>query len=294
MIRFSFSLKSEKIMVNKLLTFTLIVLLLSACNENDQSEVQEQLNLSKALWSQHGIEDYQITSRLFCFCIINHDIVNLVDNGELVSAFYAGSGSPIPADQFEYQKSVDDYFDLIQEAINEDAFSIDVSYDSTYGYPVDISIDYDQNIADEEVGYRLSSFEIGIDDILKPELEVELVLKDQFNQATHLFLQGEPITFTMTITNNSSVDSMITFPTSQQFDFHITDLAGNDIWRWSDDLAFAYAFTDISILAGESIEITETWDQQLSDTTTIANGEYIVLGSLLEQSETATSNLTIE
>jgi hypothetical protein len=281
-------------MVNKLITVALVVLLLSACKDNNQSEIQEQLNLSKALWNQHDIKDYQVTSRLFCFCIINHDIVNIVDNGDLVSAFYAGSGHPIPADQFVYQKSVQDYFDLIQDAIDENAFSIDVSYDPTYGYPVDIGIDYDQNMADEEVGYRLSSFEIGIEDILKPELEVEFVLKDQFNQSTQLFIQGEPITFAMTITNNSSVDSMITFPSSQQFDFYITDLAGNEFWRWSDDLAFTYAYTDMSILAGESIEIIETWDQQLSDTDAISNGEFIVLGSLLEQSETATSNLTIE
>jgi hypothetical protein len=46
--------------------------------------------------------------------------------------------------------TIDDLFSRIQDAIDLSAFSVQVSYDKTTGYPVDIYIDYDDRIADHE------------------------------------------------------------------------------------------------------------------------------------------------
>jgi hypothetical protein len=280
-------------MVNRLLTLIFAILILSACKDN-QSETQKELNNSKTLWSQQKINDYQITTKLSCFCIMTYDIINVVDNGQLTTAFYLNSGATVPADKFQYQKSIQNYFDLIQQAINNEAFSIDVSYDPTYGFPTNIAIDYDQNIADDEVSYQLSNFKVGIEVVDKPELNVELVLKDQFDQSTELFIQGESITLDMSVTNNSSVDAEITFPSSQQFDFYIKDLSGTEVWRWSENKVFNYAFTKVIILAGDTIEFSESWDQVPTNTEVIPTGTYMIYGSLLEQSEAASSELVIQ
>ncbi len=55
---------------------------------------------------------------------------------------------------FALPSSVTRLFDLIQDAIDRDAASIIVEYQTSLGYPFDISIDYDAAVADEEVRYE--------------------------------------------------------------------------------------------------------------------------------------------
>ena len=53
-------------------------------------------------------------------------------------------------------RTVAGLFDLIQEAIDQGAYSISVVYHPDLGYPASLGIDYDRRIADEEVGFRVS------------------------------------------------------------------------------------------------------------------------------------------
>ena len=51
-------------------------------------------------------------------------------------------------------------FDLIQDAIDEDAVAITVEFDQQTGYPTSAFIDYVKNIADEEQGFVVTNLEI--------------------------------------------------------------------------------------------------------------------------------------
>lgn len=53
--------------------------------------------------------------------------------------------------------TVQDGFDTIQRAIDEDAYDLDVTYDPVGGYPSKVSIDWEAMIADEETYFQLEN-----------------------------------------------------------------------------------------------------------------------------------------
>ena len=52
--------------------------------------------------------------------------------------------------------SVDDWFETIASAIENDAFRIDVDWDPSLGFPETTYIDFDEWLADEERGWTIS------------------------------------------------------------------------------------------------------------------------------------------
>ena len=52
--------------------------------------------------------------------------------------------------------TVEEMFALIQNAIDEKADAITVTYDATLGYPKELWVDYSKMMADEEMSYTYS------------------------------------------------------------------------------------------------------------------------------------------
>lgn len=277
-----------------LITFS-IIWLFSGCNSsNNESEIESEFNTAKARWEQQNVSDYQITTQRSCFCIPRDRVVNIVEQNQLSGAFFVGNGQNLTAEELAYQKTIDDYFGLIEQAIDDQAFSLIVSYHTTLGYPTQISIGYDQLIADGGISYRLTDFRANIIDIEQPQLDAQLILKDQFDQPADSFVQGEEITFFLSVTNNGSGDALLNFSNSQQFDFYIQSSIGSESWRWSDDRAFTTALTELQITVGETIEISQVWDQELSVGENIPVGSYTAFGSLLDHTSKVESDLIIQ
>ena len=63
---------------------------------------------------------------------------------------------------------VDQLFNEVKQSIDNNAASIDVKYDSTWGYPRSISIDLDKRMADEEFALISSSLKPIRKTIIKP------------------------------------------------------------------------------------------------------------------------------
>jgi hypothetical protein len=51
---------------------------------------------------------------------------------------------------------VEGLFDILRDAIVRDAHVIEVTYDVETGVPIKFWIDYAENIADEELGFRVT------------------------------------------------------------------------------------------------------------------------------------------
>ena len=126
------------------------------------------------------------------------------------------------------------------------------------------------------------------------KLELGLILRDAFTQESNSFVQGENIEFFLVATNNSSNTITLNFIDTQQYDFYISSSTNTEIWRWSADKVFGDALTELVIQAGDSIEISEIWDQSLPGGGTIAIGSYSAAGSLLDQSQEVQFGFTIQ
>jgi len=107
-------------------------------------------------WQQAGWQDYDISYQRQCFCLPEHLRPLRVElrRGKITNAVYADDGSALDPEINYWLKSVDDWFELISEAILLPAAEIQVSYDEKLGFPVSIFIDYHKRIADDEIMVR--------------------------------------------------------------------------------------------------------------------------------------------
>lgn len=122
------------------------------------TKTQETLNIQKKIWDAQKINSYTVTQTLSCFCMkdyIRPIKYNIVDNIIVTwSAIYADDGTgKVIIENAPTLHTINEAFDIIQEAINQKAERINIEYDTNLGYPTSIAIDISSMIADEERYY---------------------------------------------------------------------------------------------------------------------------------------------
>ena len=123
---------------------------------------QAALDDALALWSSTSVASYKLGYTRTCYCPEEYlsPYISVVDNGAVADVLFASNktsvdpSSPIVADTV----TVELLFERIQGAYDSDAVEVTVDYDTTFGYPVTIFIDYDTMIADEEFSLQVDSF----------------------------------------------------------------------------------------------------------------------------------------
>lgn len=65
------------------------------------------------------------------------------------------------------------------------------------------------------------------------------------------------ITAKLTVFNYSKIPVTFSFPSSQRYDFAITNSTGVEVWRWSDDKFFMQALGSLTLKPGQATTITE-------------------------------------
>lgn len=124
-------------------------------DDNDPNQIA--LDQNRALWTLSGIKNYQYTFGRLCYCLPEEDIVVTMKAGRIASAVYAPTGASVSAQRQEGLDTIEGLFDLIQESIDQQVYSLSVTYDAVYGYPTYIDIDYHAELADEEITYFISA-----------------------------------------------------------------------------------------------------------------------------------------
>lgn len=120
---------------------------------------QTDLDLAMQTWKGKNIASYQAQQKISCFCGPNstHPITFDVARGVAVKGSIqdVSDTDPVPAKELQVQpKTVEELFTLIQNAIDNRAENITVSYDAELGYPTHVGIDQSYMIADEEIYYN--------------------------------------------------------------------------------------------------------------------------------------------
>jgi len=121
--------------------------------------LQTDLDKNTTLWNGSGISDYQYTYKRIYFCVPEEDIVIVVKSGVISEAFYTPSGMFVSDTQLLNLHTISGLFDVIQAAINSNAASLSVTYNSLHGYPEKIAIDQDTNSVDEEITHIVTDFQ---------------------------------------------------------------------------------------------------------------------------------------
>lgn len=120
---------------------------------------------SKALWDSKDTKDYTYVYDKSCFCLEEEKVQIIVDDKEVVEATYIPSNVKLTTTQRNYIGTVEDYFTIIANAIENKVAKLEVTYNTRYGYPTSIYIDRDKMIADEEITHHLTQLKLSSDNV---------------------------------------------------------------------------------------------------------------------------------
>lgn len=124
--------------------------------ESDLKEIEKVLSENRSKWASKGIKNYRYKFEWRCYCAPEHvaPVIISIRNGSLYSVASAKDGAPVNRSRYDNYRTIDELFDLIQDGITKQAHQIRVSYDPELGYPASAYIDYKEQMADEENGFK--------------------------------------------------------------------------------------------------------------------------------------------
>jgi hypothetical protein len=150
--------------MKRLLGVAIASVLLGSCADlfgpgnGELAVLRRRLERAEQRWEAEGPGSYTITLRRLCYCLEVEPRQVTVTNGVVTDVRIEGADAPLPAEQWQWYPSVPALFDIIREAIELPAHSLDPEFHDTLGYALRVAIDWDAKVADEEVTYEVTSF----------------------------------------------------------------------------------------------------------------------------------------
>ncbi|MEH2416560.1 DUF6174 domain-containing protein [Nostoc sp.] len=131
-----------------------------ASNNLNLRRLEKRLEFNRRFWNQQNISNYDYELSNSCFCIpdARGPVVIKVRNGQTSSITSVATGKAVNPQLFQNYNTIPKLFNVIQDAINRKAFSLNVRYSAKFGYPTQIDIDYNSQIADEEKYLTIENF----------------------------------------------------------------------------------------------------------------------------------------
>lgn len=126
-----------------------------------ESSTSEELRKNQELWAKQKLRNYRYSFRAGCFCPpdMTQPVIIDVRSGKNSSIRPETNRNIVNREFFQKYDSIDKLFEIIRSAIAKNAHRIDVQYHPTLGYPTQISIDYNKEIADEETFLTINKLE---------------------------------------------------------------------------------------------------------------------------------------
>lgn len=144
----------------KRIFYIALILILMACGS---ASTEFDKNLMK--WNESGVSHYRFQLVVGCFCPfsdINPLTIEVKDN-QVLSMMGANGVEILDTDplypMLMNYATVDNLFTWTTDVL-ANADEVKVTYDATYGFPDNISVDYIEEAIDDEIGVRISNFEV--------------------------------------------------------------------------------------------------------------------------------------
>ena len=111
------------------------------------------LTAARERWQASGIVDYEYRYTRSCECLPT-DLTSPsveVRAGAIVRVWNAQTGVSAPPESFDRYFTVGALFGRIEDALEQGLHELEVQYHPTLGHPTALLIDYDAQVADEEL-----------------------------------------------------------------------------------------------------------------------------------------------
>lgn len=144
----------------KKITLLLLALILSACTLGGT-----ELSRNQSKWQDANITHYRFQLSVGCFCLFRSQMPLTVEvkDGEVVSMTDV-NGEAFPMDDpmsdlVMKHATINRLFSELGSDPVQEADNLTMSFDPTYGFPVEVAIDYIELAADDELYLSVSAFE---------------------------------------------------------------------------------------------------------------------------------------
>lgn len=117
-----------------------------------------ELDDNRERWESLRPASYAVVVERLCFCGVEaRGPVRVLVQGTIpTERTYTDSGVVVSAELAPFFPTIDGLFDVLADALDRDAHEVSVTYDEETGIPVDVWIDYEENTADEELGFAVT------------------------------------------------------------------------------------------------------------------------------------------
>ena len=134
----------------------LAALLITAHACDDENGLAERLEDAHERWRENGPPDYEMVLFRGCFCPEDGrgPVVVTVVDGRVESRVYVEGAGDVREDLEPYFPDVEGLFEIAAEAAR-DADRVEAEFHAELGHPVQLTIDWEEQMADEEVDYRV-------------------------------------------------------------------------------------------------------------------------------------------
>jgi hypothetical protein len=139
--------------------FLLVGLISSGCVSGNEDFSRVALDKALTKWSTNGPASYSFVFTQQCTCQGPQTPVRIVVRNRAVeSRTVVDTGEPLDPSYSTRFPSLPGVFGIIQDAMAGGSYSLLAEYDATYGYPVQIQIDFTPATVTDNVQYSVAEF----------------------------------------------------------------------------------------------------------------------------------------
>lgn len=123
----------------------------------DEAALEREIRDHRAAWVRSRPSSYVYEVERSCFCAEDgRGPVTVQVAGTTVTRTYTSDGRTVTASLADLFPTVDGLFEFLLDALDRGAAQVNVTWDPQGDLPLEMWVDYDEGIADEEVGFRVA------------------------------------------------------------------------------------------------------------------------------------------
>jgi hypothetical protein len=141
------------------LFFLSFLICLTGCVKSNSDQIQivkgdpaSQL----ALWKKKSISNYEMTMKISCYCLqgrVGPHLI-IVENDKIKTV----NNLPYDSTKTGPILTINELFDFIIISLAKNPYQHSLDYNTIFHYPKNIYFDFSKQVADEEIGYEITSF----------------------------------------------------------------------------------------------------------------------------------------
>ncbi|MHA8065854.1 DUF6174 domain-containing protein [Aquirufa sp. ROCK2-A2] len=137
-------------------------ILLISCSAKESISIKEspeliEMRKQKAVWESQNIQSYSVDHVKYCYCIDSGKYKLTVKNKVIESVYHIDLKQYVDSKDWKNLKTIDQLYTFLESTLKAKPFLAKIEYDKR-GIPTIVSIDINQNIADEEIAYQYQGF----------------------------------------------------------------------------------------------------------------------------------------